>query len=740
MQEDKSITTIVNVEAEENVVEDAPKGKVVKKSGKRIGFNYIIYKSLKENRKNDVMKCIYIKGLFNFGTCVIKEGTLGDSTDKHGRDIKDRLVWQKDLHEKLQGKVRVPRYLGSFEENGNYYLVIEHIKGESLVHVFRKHSKELRESLITRNKLGQKFLGYLLKIIDLLEVLHQHKVVHRDASSNNFMITPGGKIALIDLELSYSLDQQFPSPPFQLGTHGFMSPQQIATLPPTPEEDIFALGAIIFQMWTYISPSKIVDTYHAEFIKRINFFIPDQKIADIVAKCMHPSVEHRPTLDAIRKVIQEYKNTSRSRTQRAQSQPYLYSKQEILDVVQVSIATYCTPWFADPEKGWFADNVKEAAKDNEKISKSWFGSFNQGAAGVIYMLSTARSVGINIDATLPFVQKGLDLIQQKYIDRKISSSPGLHFGASGIAATITNAIRSGLLELQPKYLDWIHSLLDKDNKGLDILNGISGQGLANMICDPIITDKQLREKTHSYVQQLLSQQQEDGSWITFPNSKKKKVARGFAIGVAGIAYFLLEYAQLYNDKQALAGALQGLKWLTKNATQNKETVYWPSSSDKKNRSSNTWWALGTAGIALTYIKAYALTEDPEHKKFAVKILNAHKDKEVNNGLSQTNGLSGLGEVYLEAYQTFKDPVWLQKADWVAQHIIHLQKTHPKHGPYWLTEHEKQPVASFMTGNSGILHFLLRYCYPDKIGLPMSPFHQSEAATQIPKLITQTQSV
>ncbi|MCF6402122.1 protein kinase/lanthionine synthetase C family protein [Chitinophaga filiformis] len=740
MQEDKSITTIVNLEAEENVVEEAPKGKVEKKSGKRIGFNYIIYKSLKENRKNDVMKCIYIKGLFNFGTCVIKEGTLGDSTDKHGRDIKDRLVWQKELHEKLHGKVRVPRYLGSFEENGNYYLVIEHIKGESLVHAFRKHSKDLRDGLITRNRLGQKFLGYLLKIIDLLEVLHKHQVVHRDASSNNFMITPGGKIALIDLELSYSLDRQFPSPPFQLGTHGFMSPQQIATLTPTAEEDIFALGAIIFQMWTHISPGKIVDMYHTEFVKRINFFIPDQKIANIVALCMDPVVENRPTLDAIRKVIQEYKSTSQTKSQRGQSQPYQYSRQEILDAVQQSIATYSSPWLADPDKGWFADNGKEPAKDNEKISKSWFGSFNQGAAGVIYMLSTAKSVGINIDTTLPFIQKGLDLIQQKYIDKKISSSPGLHFGAAGIAATITNAIQSELLEFQPKYVDWIQKLLDKDNKGLDILNGISGQGLANIMCDPVITDKQLRERTHSYVQQLLSQQQEDGSWITSPKSKKKKVAKGFLIGISGIVYFLLEYTQVYNDKQALAAALRGLKWLSKSAKQNKESVYWPSNSGKKKHSSNTWWALGAAGIALSFIKAYALTQDAEHQKFATKILNAHKEKGVNNGLSQANGLSGLGEVYLEAYQTFNDPVWLQRADWIAQHIMHLQKIHLKNGPYWLTEHEKQPVASFATGNSGILHFLLRFCYPDRIGFPMSPFHHSEAAIQTPNLITQTQSV
>jgi serine/threonine protein kinase len=737
MQEDKSITTIINPETEENISGEKPKGKVVKKSGQRIGFNYIIYKSLKESQKNDVMKCFYIKGLFNFGTCVIKEGTLGDSKDKHGRDIKDRLVWQKDLHEKLQGKVRIPRYLGSFEENGNYYLVIERIKGESLVHMFKKHNKVLRESVISRNKLGREFLGYFLKIIDLMELLHQNNVVHRDASSNNFMLTPGGKIALIDLELSYSLDQQFPSPPFQLGTHGFMSPQQIATLTPTPQEDIFALGANIFQMWTYISPSKIVDTTYEKLIKKIHFFIPDQKVAEIVTLCMHPDPDRRPTLQEIRKVIHDYKRNYNTKTYRTQSLPHFHDKQEILDIIQKSISTYSTPWLADPEKGWFADNMKDAPGDKDKINKAWFGSFHQGVAGVIYMLSKAKSVGIDVDVTLPFVQKGLDLIEQKYINRKSSTSPSLHFGSSGIAATITTAIHAGLLEFQPKYVEWIHTLLDKENKGLDIFNGISGQGIANMICAPIIRDKDLLEKPSEYVQHLLSLQQEDGSWIIFPKSKKKKVHKGFGIGMSGIIYFLFEYAQRFNDKQAIAGAERGLEWLIGKATHRKDSIYWPSSSGKDP---NAWWTLGNAGIAMAFIKGYALTSNPKYKKFATGALFYHKEKGINNSLSQTNGLCGLGEIYLDAYQVFKDPMWLQRADWVVQNILHLQKTHPTHGLYWLTEHEKQPAPSFMTGNSGVLHFLLRYCYPDKIDAPMSSDTLYKLDPQIHHLTEQTHAL
>src|SRR5690242_18097136 len=108
----------------ESISETESKGKVEKKAGKRVGFNYIIVKSYKESQKNDVVKCLYIKSLTDFGFCVIKEGSYGDTKDKNGRDIIDRLKWQKQLHEELQDKIPMPRLLGHFEEGGNYYLII----------------------------------------------------------------------------------------------------------------------------------------------------------------------------------------------------------------------------------------------------------------------------------------------------------------------------------------------------------------------------------------------------------------------------------------------------------------------------------------------------------------------------------------------------------------------------------------------------------------------------------------
>ena len=137
-----------------------------------------------------------------------------------------------------------------------------------------------------------------------------------------------------------------------------------------------------------------------------------------------------------------------------------------------------------------------------------------------------------------------------------------------------------------------------------------------------------------------------------------------------------------------------------------------------------WWSEGTSGIALAFIKAYICSDNPAnkqtYKQYATGALLNHPKQVIENNLSQSLGLSGLGEIYLEAYRVFQEKEWLERAGWIAQVIMHMKKVHPQHGPFWLVQHERQPTADFMGGNSGVVHFLLRYCYPDAISLPLAP--------------------
>ena len=709
---------------EEALEQEQPKGKVEKKAGKRVGYNYIIVKSYKESQKNDVVKCLYIKSLTNWGFCVIKEGSYGDTKDKNGRDIIDRLKWQKQLHEQLQDKIRMPRLLGHFEERGNYYLVIGHIKGKALQKVIAANRKELHNSIISGGKLGMKFLNYLIQIADILIILHAQQIVHRDATPNNYMITPGDKVALIDMEMCYSLKLQFPSPAFALGTHGYMSKQQEAILTPTTAEDIFALGAIILQIWSGVSPGKLTNEPITELSKKISFFIPDQQVANLVTRCLLPEDYKRPDATQILQVLKQYRADLKSKTARPVHQPVFYTREEILTIVQEAVHTLATPLLADEEKGWFSDDMKPPVGDDKhKLRKVWYASYNRGVSGVIYMLAQAKQVGMNVELVIPYVQKGLELVKQKYINRIEQAKAGLHFGSDGIAAVLASAIREGLIEPTAEHLEWIDLLLQKANQSKDIEYGVAGQGLANLVCKPFLSPDRLQERLRNYADLLILKQDPDGCWVSgyyrqkYTKRKKKKVTRGFMEGMAGIICFLLEYGYRYQHQESITAAQRGLKWLMKKAKHKNGTVQWLSAKDKELNYS--WWS-GTAGIALMFIKAYQYTGETIYRQYATGALQGIPENIIEGNVGQRNGLSGLGEVYIEAYNVFKEDRWLERAGWLAQVVMQLKKQHRKYGTSWLVEGEREPVANFMIGNAGVMHFLLRYCYPDKIGFPLLP--------------------
>src|SRR5690606_25684372 len=122
-----------------------------------------------------------------------------------------------------------------------------------------------------------------------------------------------------------------------------------------------------------------------------------------------------------------------------------------------------------------------------------------------------------------------------------------------------------------------------------------------------------------------------------------------------------------------------------------------------------WWCEGQAGIALALLKAYEVLGDERCRQYAEMTLQSYKPALLVSNLSQCHGLAGLGEIYLEAFRILQDEIWLQRATWITNVILHLKNEHSKYGPYWIVESERKPVADFMIGNTGILHYLLRHC-------------------------------
>jgi serine/threonine-protein kinase len=104
------------------------------------------------------------------------------------------------------------------------------------------------------------------QIADALEYAHEHGIIHRDLKPANIKITPEGRVKVLDFGLAKALssDAAPASDPdvsptitlkdttdgFVIGTAGYMSPEQARGKAVDKRADIWAFGAVLYEMVT----------------------------------------------------------------------------------------------------------------------------------------------------------------------------------------------------------------------------------------------------------------------------------------------------------------------------------------------------------------------------------------------------------------------------------------------------------------------------------------------------------
>ena len=153
----------------------------------------------------------------------------------------ERFRREEEIGQEIDHPGVVKTYDG--EERSRRYMVMEWVEGRLL----RDILNEERKMPIDRA------VALTMSICDALDILHKHGVVHRDLKPENIMVCEGDRIKIIDFGIALKEDarritQTALTP--ALGTPDYISPEQVKGQRGDQRSDIYALGAMLYEMLT----------------------------------------------------------------------------------------------------------------------------------------------------------------------------------------------------------------------------------------------------------------------------------------------------------------------------------------------------------------------------------------------------------------------------------------------------------------------------------------------------------
>src|SRR4051794_26554953 len=154
---------------------------------------------------------------------------------------RDRLADRTLLEARAVAAIDTPAAVRVFdivEQDGRPWIVMELVRGRTLTEVLGEQ-QVLDSAEVAR-------IG--LCLLDALEVAHRAGVVHRDVKPSNVIVGPDGRIALTDFGIA-TVDGESgdTTTGVVVGSPPYLAPERVQGAAPTPESDLWSLGATL---WT----------------------------------------------------------------------------------------------------------------------------------------------------------------------------------------------------------------------------------------------------------------------------------------------------------------------------------------------------------------------------------------------------------------------------------------------------------------------------------------------------------
>ncbi len=177
----------------------------------------------------------------------------------------------------------IPKIFDYFSEGQRSYLIMEFVEGETLEDLLEAHSQPFSQEEVA---------DWGLQICDVLVYLHGHTppVIFRDIKPGNLMLTPDGRVVVIDFGIAKVFEHGQRGT--MIGTEGYSPPEQYRGAA-EPRGDLYALAATLHHLLTGRDPRlEPPFTFHERPIRMFNPNISSELEA-VVMKALAYDVQER---------------------------------------------------------------------------------------------------------------------------------------------------------------------------------------------------------------------------------------------------------------------------------------------------------------------------------------------------------------------------------------------------------------------------------------------------------------
>ncbi|NHA15548.1 serine/threonine-protein kinase [Thioalkalivibrio sp. XN279] len=185
-----------------------------------------------------------------------------------GDDPREQEAARKMFFNEAQmvGRLQHPNILPIYdagEEDGRYYVVMEHVHGARTLSAYCRADNLLPIDEVVR---------IMFSAVRAMHYAHTRGLVHRDIKPSNIMLTIDNEVRVIDFGIAMWQDAEISAIRGVAGSPSYMSPEQVKADEVTPRSDLYALGAVMYELLTGRRPFKASNL--AKLLHQIVFATP----------------------------------------------------------------------------------------------------------------------------------------------------------------------------------------------------------------------------------------------------------------------------------------------------------------------------------------------------------------------------------------------------------------------------------------------------------------------------------